>query len=196
MRRTFFILIFFSISIYSFEQNKNFDDSLIYQKIIASTISRSAKTILIVDKTIKYDHFIDTTAIVDSNSIDPNEILQRKLEWESSTGTPFDSIAYRPMMRYYLNQHSPKKINYHYSFPLELLYLSSDRKSEYDHASLSNKYLNFELFEFSEIFYSADRTRAVLYYAVHRKKGKGSIALFQKMNGEWVNKWENIIWYN
>src|SRR5688572_6201445 len=183
-------------------QNQRQDDSLIYMAIIKSVISTSSKSVLIINETVKYEHQIDSASIVDSNSTDPNEILTRKYEWENATKTPFDSIAYRPMVRYYLGSHNKIKIIYRYSFPFEIIYLSG---SEYQTGketieywdNLDRKYPNVAgVLSFSEIFYSTDRSRAIVYYSIRRKNGKGSVLCLQKVNGNWEMKFEDKAWYN
>ena len=189
-------------TVFGFGQNRSKDDSLIYLMIIKSTIPLSAKSVLIVNETVKYKHEIDTASIVDSNSTDPNEVLTRKYEWENATKTPFDSIAYRPMMRYYLGRHNRIKIAYGFSLPFKIVYLSgadyeTGKETEEYWDNLNRKYPNAAgVLSFSEIFYSADGSRAVLYYSIRRKNGKGSVVLSSKIKGRWKLKFENNVWHN
>ena len=196
------IIITIGITFPGITRIQNKDDSLIYMTIIKSVVPTSAKSVLIINETIKYEHHIDTISIVDSNSTDPNEILSRKYEWENSTKTPFDSIAYKPMMRYYIGEHKKKRISYRFSFPFKAIYLSGrdfhkGKETDKYWGDLDRKYPNADgVLSFSEVFYSTDRSRAVVYYSIRRKKGKGSVLCFQKVNGNWEMKFETNVWHN
>src|SRR5688572_5403994 len=203
MLRIFFLIIITTgFAFCGHAQNQRQDDSLIYITIIKSVIPTSAKSVLIINESVKYEHEIDSTSIIDSNSTDLNEILTRKYEWENATKTPFDSIAYRPMVRYYVGKHNKTGITYRFSFPFQIIYLSG---AEYQTGKetveywddLDRKYPNVAgVLSFSEIFYSADRSRAVVYYSIRRKNGNGSVLCLQKVNGNWEMKFEDKAWYN
>lgn len=202
LRISLLLLIILKLSFCGFSQEQKRDDSLIYATIIKSIIPASAKLVLIIDETVKYDHPIDTASIVDSNSTDPNEILTRKYEWEIATKTPFDSISYRPMVRYYIGKHDKLKTAYHFSFPFKIVYISGKEYEENKETveywnKLDRKYPNAAgIVSFSQIFYSTDKSRAIVYYSVRRKKGNGSVLSFQRINESWKVIFESKAWYN
>ena len=202
LRRYFILIIIIGFTYSTFSQNQRQDDSVIYIAIIKSIIPTSTKSVLIINETVKYEHTIDSASIIDSNSVDPNEILTRKYEWENSTKTPFDSIAYRPMVRYYLGKHKKNKIAYRFPLPFKIIYLSGEeyqigKETDEYWSKLDRTYSNAGgVLSFSEIFYSTDGSRAVVFYSIRRKDGKGSVLLFQKVNGNWEMKFESNVWHN
>jgi hypothetical protein len=94
------------------------------------------------------------------------------------------------------------KIDYDFSLPFKVVYLPA---SEYETGKENNQFWedlrrnnpkSAGVMEFSEIFYSADRSRAVVYYAIHGAKAHGSILILQGLNGKWKLKAETKIWYS
>jgi hypothetical protein len=202
MRLALCLILTLELIVCAHAQNSRQDDSLIYLTIMKSQIPFSAKSVFIVNQTAEYDHQIDTSAIIDSNATDPDEISMRKNEWEHATKSAFDSIAYRPMVRYYLSDHHPLKIDYDFSLPFKVVYLPA---SEYETGKENNQFWedlrhnnpkSAGVVEFSEVFYSVDRSRAVVYYAIHAPNARGSVFILQGLNGKWKLKAETKIWYS
>lgn len=195
--KALFTILLIGSALTAHPQYKSKNDSLIYLTIIKSVIPDTAKYILIINKTVTYDHQTDPANIIDSMTTDPDEILSRKYEWEAMTGTPFDSMTYNTMFRYYLGKHETKKINYRFHLPFKIYYYQKQKDTVKYWERLNKKHADrYGTLSFSQIFYSTDHSIAAVYYSLHSKNGKGAVLCFQKINGEWVVKFGHTVWHN
>jgi hypothetical protein len=197
MRKLILLLALSIKALNAMAQKVDTSDYQIYTVLIQHHISSDAKSINIINKTIQYGK-------PEPANMDTSDHRQVRLEWEMSFHAPFDSIAFPALTEYYLTKHKRKKLNYKFAFPLEVNYISSRSFNKLLDTLPGKRFERYYqkypgssgTFEFSNVFYSRDKTRAVLYFAVHREMGKGSVVILEKEKEIWQIKYESKIWYN
>jgi hypothetical protein len=200
MLKASLILTLVLITIVGHGQQTDSADYVIYSLIIKNTLYEKAKSVIIINKTSRSSY---------TNPLYGRDTFTKFFYnyWNICFHSPFDSADYTFFLQFDKTKSEAKKLTKQFSLPVKIYFIKeSDYTRFFKGTSPQEGWEDFYesypnsagVYQFSDILYSSDKSKAIAYYAVHRNglNGGGSILILYKINGQWTVKQEGTVWVN
>ena len=181
-------------------QQKDTSDYGIYSILIKNNISASRKSVAIFNVTSR-DEYVNPWWSDDTSS--RQHLISA---WLRIFFTEFDSSSYALYRDFCKKNWKSEKLTKAFQLPIDVFLIKKPSHKKLSRKSAESRWKKFYdkypesvgIFEFSDVHYSKDRTKAVVYFAVHRNglNGRGAIVILDKTEGHWKVRHEGNLWMN
>jgi len=187
---------------FAFGQQLVSDNNKVYSALIKSEIIRTTKSVTIINKLQDDKESSDwvTEAI---KSKDPQQLEQLRFLTRDDKGNSvrlIDTTIQNDILRFYQTQSKDSTLQNQLSIDVKVFTIDSSpfKKSSQDEwKKFYKKYPGSGgLFQFSNIYYSADGKTAIFYHSLFRNglNAHGALVIMTNINGTWQIKYHINFW--
>ena len=181
-------------------QQKDSSDYVIYSILIKNNIYESRKSVAVFNLTSR-DEYANPWWSDDTSS---SQHLMSA--WMRIFFTEFDSSSYTLYRDFDKKNWTGQKLSKAFQLPIDVFLIKKPTYKKLSRKSAESRWKKFYekypgsggIFEFSDVHYSKDKTKAVVYFAVRRNglNGRGAIVILDKTEGIWKVQHEGNLWMN
>lgn len=180
-------------------QQKDSSDYLIYSILIKNNISESRKSVAVFNVTSRDEY---------TNPWWHDESSRQHLisAWLRIFFTEFDSSSYALYRDFEKKKWKSERLSKAFQLQIDVFLIKKPSYKKLSRKSAESRWKKFYdkypesggIFEFSDVHYSKDKTKAVVYFAVLRNglNGRGAIVILAKTEGHWKVRHEGNVWMN
>jgi hypothetical protein len=193
-----YISIFFLLTTAKHVEAQKIDsvNYVIYSTIILNNIPEDARSVLVFNETSKDDYHNPWAG----DTVNRQQII---FNWVRFFQTPFDSYTYSLYRDFEKKGFAYRKLDSLFVLPIKINIADKEavkknfkRSGKWSWKKFYEKYPGSGgIFEFSDVHFSNDKSKAIVYYSVNRNDmHKASLVIFQKLKDEWLMIQEGDLW--
>ena len=200
MFKTILLLPFIFLMFVGHSQQKDSCDYLIYSILIKNNISESRKSVAVFNVTSR-DEYTNPWWHDDTSS--RQHLISA---WLRIFFTEFDSSSYALYRNFEKKKWKSERLSKAFQLHIDVFLIKKPSYKKLSRKSAESRWKKFYdkypesggIFEFSDVHYSKDKTKAVVYFAVLRNglNGRGAIVILDKTEGHWKVRHEGNVWMN